>query len=100
MFNDILRETWVSQELLQEGEQKGLKKGLEQGIQQELRRQRETILDIVLERFPKIVHLVKKQIEAIEDPTILQHLIVKMSTFQTAEQVQQYLSDVGKNEEK
>jgi hypothetical protein len=26
MFHDILRETWVSQELLQEGEEKGLKK--------------------------------------------------------------------------
>lgn len=30
VFNDILRETWVFQEIMQEGEEKGLKKGLEE----------------------------------------------------------------------
>ncbi len=104
MFHDILRETWVSQELIQEGEEKGIKKGIEQGIkqatQQELQRQRETIVDIVLERFPKIVHLAQQQVERIDDPSILRHLIIKMSTVQTAEEAKQRLLELGQDSTK
>ncbi len=89
MFNDILRETWVSQELIQEGEEKGLK--------QELQRQRQTILDIVQARYPELLFLAKGQAAFIEDPEILRGLIVKMSTAQTVEEAKQHLLEVGKD---
>ena len=103
MFNDILRETPIYQEVLEEGREEGLEKGRqlgrEEALQQELQRQRQTLLDIVLERFPKIVRSVTKPVEAIEDPAILLGLIVKMSTVQTAEEAQQLLLTVAGDEE-
>ena len=52
MLEDILRETPVYQEVLAEGMEKGLEKGLET--------QRQTLLDIVQERFPAIARLAKQ----------------------------------------
>jgi len=107
VFNDILRETPVYQEVFEEGVEKGLEKGrlqgreeaLQEALQQELQRQRQTLLDIVLERFPKIARLASKLIEAIDDPAILLGLIVKMSTVQTAEEAKQLLFNVAGDEE-
>jgi len=88
VFNDILRETWVFQEIMQEGEEKGLKKGLE-----ELRR---TLLDVVQARFPELSFLARGQIAFVEDLEVLRSLIVKMSTAQSMEEAQQHLLEVGR----
>ncbi len=89
VFNDILRETWVFQEIMQEGEEKGLKKGLE-GL-------RQTLLDVVQARFPELSFLARGQVAFIEDLEVLRGLIVKMSTAQTMEQAQQRLLEVGRD---
>jgi predicted transposase YdaD len=103
MLNDTLRNTRAYQKILNEGREEGLEKGLEQGrqeaLQQELQRQRQAVLDIVLERFPKLTRLVRKHVDAIEDPAILLHLIVKMSTVQTAEEAKELLLTVAGDEE-
>jgi predicted transposase YdaD len=107
VFNDFLRETPVYQEVFEEGLEQGLERGRLQGLQQgheealqqALHQQREALLDIVRERFPKIVRPVSKLIEAIEDPAILLRLIVKMSTVQTAEEAKQLLFDATVDEE-
>ena len=103
VFNDILRETPIYQEVLEEGLEKGIEKGREEALQQarqeKLHEQRQALLNVIMERFPKIVRLVRKQVEAIEDPAILWHLIVKMSTVQTAEEAKQLLFNVAGNEE-
>ena len=88
MFNDILRETWVFQEVMQEGEEKGLKKGLED--------LRQALLDVVQARFPELAFLARGQIAFIEDLEVLRSLIVKMSTAQTIEEAQQRLLEVGR----
>jgi predicted transposase YdaD len=49
MLEDILRDTPVYQEVLAEGMEKGLEQGIERG---KLETQRQTLLDIVQERFP------------------------------------------------
>ena len=95
MFNDILRETPVYQEVFEEG----LEKGRQEALRQELQRQRQMLLDIVRERFPKIVRPVSKLIEAIEDPAVLLRLIVKVSTVQTSEEAKQLLFDATVDEE-
>ncbi len=58
MLEDILRDTPVYQEVLAEGEEKGLEKGREEG---KLEAQRQTLLDVVQERFPAIARLAKQQ---------------------------------------
>lgn len=88
VFNDILRETWVFQEIMQEGEEKGLKKGLDE--------LRQTLLDVVQARFPELVFLARGQVAFIENPEVLRALIVKVSTAHTVEEAQQHLLEVGK----
>jgi predicted transposase YdaD len=87
MLEDILRDTPVYQEVLAEGLEKGLEKGLET--------QRQTLLDIVQERFPAIVRLAKQQADTIEDPEMLRRLIVKISIVKTSKEAEQYLLDPG-----
>ena len=110
MLQDMLRDTWVYQEIgqeflekgLEEGLEKGLEKGFEKGrqeaLQQELRQQREALLDVIRERFPKLVRLAKKQAEAIEDTAILLRLIIKMAKVSTAEEAKQLLLDAAEEE--
>ena len=83
MLDDILRDTLVYQEVLAEGMEKGLEKGLET--------QRQTLLDIVQERFPAIARLAKQQADAIEDPEMLRRLTVKISIVKTSKEAKQYL---------
>ena len=84
MLEDILRETPVYQEVLAEGEEKGREEG-------KLEAQRQTLLDIVQERFPAIARLAKRQADAIEDPEVLRHLTVKISIVKTSQEAEQYL---------
>ena len=72
MFEDLIRDNWVYQEIIQEG----IEKGIEQG---ELLALREAILDIAHERFPEIEALSKMQVELIKTPIALRRLIVNMS---------------------
>jgi predicted transposase YdaD len=83
MIEDFLRDTPVYQEVLAEGMEKGLEKGLEA--------QRQTLLDIVQERFPAIARLAKQQADVIEDPEVLRHLTVKISIVKTSQEAEQYL---------
>ena len=92
MLNDFLRDTPVYQEVLAEGEEKGLEKGLET--------QRQTLLDIVQERFPAIARLAKQQTVTIEDPEVLRRLIVKISIVKTSTEAEQYLLNPGSLENK
>jgi hypothetical protein len=57
------------------------------------------LLDIVINRFPKIMRRAKSKIDVIEDPELLQSLIVKISLAQDAKEVMQLLlSASGDNE--
>ena len=91
MLEDILRDTPVYQEVLAEGLEKGMEKGLEKGLET----QRQTLLDIVQERFPEIASLARRQADTIEDPEILRHLIVKVSIAKTSKEAEQYLLNPG-----
>jgi len=90
MLEDILRDTPVYQEVLAIGEEKGLEKGLEA--------QRQTLLDIVEERFPAIAHVARRQIVAIKDPDVLRHLTVKISVVKTSQEAEQYLLNPASTE--
>jgi flagellar biosynthesis/type III secretory pathway protein FliH len=78
--------------VLAEGEEKGLEKGREEG---KLEAQRQTLLDIVQERFPEIARLAKRQADAIEDPEVLRRLTVKISGVKTSQEAEQYLLNPG-----
>ena len=79
------------QEGLQEGRREGLQEGRQEGLQQAL-------LVILTERFPKLLRLAKKQMAVIEEPEILQLLIVKMSVAQSVEEARKYLLEIDEDE--
>jgi len=110
-MHNILRESPFYQEILQEGREEGRKEGRkegreegrEAGREEERREQiaglRQTVIDIVLERFPKLVRLTRKQVTFIEDPAVLRYLIVKMGIAQTIEEARQHLLKVDEDAE-
>jgi predicted transposase YdaD len=91
MLEDILRETPVYQEVLAKGVEEGLEKGKELGLEKGLEAQRQTLLDIIEERFPAIAHLARRQAEAIKEPDVLRRLTVKISVVKTSQEAEQYL---------
>jgi len=106
---DILEESWAYQEMVKKGLEKGLQQGLERGLEKglkkgrqegELQAQRETLLDIVQARFPELASLTKKQTSITKDPQLLQHLTVKISTVQTANEAEQLLLALSKEQKK
>jgi hypothetical protein len=92
MLKDPLRDTPTYQRFLKEGRE------LER--QQSLERQRQTLLEIVQVRFPKLLHLTKGLATITSDPDVLERLIVKMGTAQTLKEAQEYLMDVDGSERK
>jgi hypothetical protein len=101
----MLEESWAYQEMVQKGLQQGLEKGLEKGLRKgrqegELQAQRETLLDILKARFPELAALAKKQMSNIKDPQLLRTLTVKISTVQTANEAEQLLLALTKDQKK
>ena len=89
MLDDIIRETWFYRDIRKQGLEEGRGEGKQVGLYVAL-------LDIIQDRFPSIVDLAKKQIEAIKDPMVLRLLIVEISAVQSAEKARQYIEELGK----
>jgi predicted transposase YdaD len=98
MFQDILSESWVYQEIAEQGVEKGREQGREEERQQELQRQRQTIIGFVQRRFPEISTLAEQQTAKITDPEMLQTVILKLLDAQTIEEVRQILLNLDKDE--
>jgi|SRR3989442_1680483 len=92
MYRDIIEESWVYQENIQ--------KGVEKERQQDLQRQRQTLLTIVQRRFPEIIDFTKKQTDALEDPELLQNLIVQISLAQNVQEALLALITLDKDDKK
>ncbi len=90
MFQDILSESWVYQELVEQG--------VEKERQQELQRQRQTIVGFVQRRFPEISTLAEQQTAKITDPEVLQTMILKLLDAQMLEEARQILLNLDKDE--
>jgi predicted transposase YdaD len=82
MFQDILRESWMVQEIGEDFFNEGIKKGLEQGLEQErqkeLLRFRQMVRDVAQMRFSELISLAEQQAEKLEDPDALQHLTMQL----------------------
>jgi predicted transposase YdaD len=118
-MDDVLRETPVYQEMTRWAPEEGLREGILEGIREGRREGRQegleegrlegrqegrqeglqqALLVILTERFPKLIRLAKKQMAVIEEPEILQLLIVKMSVAQSPEEAKQYLLEIDEDE--
>lgn len=99
-MHDIIKESPIYQEVLQEGEDRGLQRGIQQGLQRglqqgrqegELIASRKMLLVLVQARSAKMLEQARIQAEQIENQTILEDLITKIALAQTEEEAEHYL---------
>ncbi|HEV7234775.1 MAG TPA: hypothetical protein VGN15_01255 [Ktedonobacteraceae bacterium] len=104
MYQDVLRESWVYQEIGQEYLEKGLEQGLEKGLEQGLEKGRkqgieqalhQTLMIYVETRFPQLIVLAQQQIGFITDVAVLNRIMSTLFALQTSEEVEQYLRTLG-----
>jgi hypothetical protein len=76
---------------MEEGREEGIEKGLETIPQ--------ATVDIVREKFPKVVRLARKQVAVVDDLATLGQLVVKMSLAQTPTEAKQLLLALDEDEE-
>ena len=85
MFQDILRESSVYQEIVEEGR---------------IQEQREMLLKLIQLRFPELEALAKQQSDGITTPEILPSVNFKLLAAQTVEEARQILLSINKSETK
>lgn len=89
MFQDIMKDSWVYQEIVHESEERGQTQGQAKGIQSH----RQAILDIVSKRFPLFNELAFQQVSHMSDLDALRTLIVNISVENSEEAVRKLLMD-------
>ena len=101
MLDDILRDTWVYQEIreegLEEGRQEGRQEGREEEKREELQRQRQLLTITVSIHFPDVLSLAQRCGEAIHEPDELQQLIMNVLTAANVDVARQHLLSVAHN---
>ncbi len=100
MFQDILRESWVYQEIGQEFLEEGLEKGREEERQRRIQGQHEMLASFIQAHFPEILALAKQQTDDIKDPDVLQNVILKLLTVGTVEEAKSILYSIDKSGQK
>ena len=101
MFQDILQESWVYQEVghkfFEQGVEEGLEQGLEKGLEQgTVKGQRQALMDFLQTRFPEVLALAAQQTSNINNPEDLRTVSTKLFAAQTVEEARQILLDVNK----
>ncbi len=96
MLEDILQETPAYKQILRRGEEKGREEGREEG---QLEALRQTVVDVIIERFPQLLRLARKQVAVVDSPTQLRHLVVKISIAQNIEEARRELLAVDEEQE-
>ena len=96
MFQDILSESWVYQEIAEQG----VEKGREEERQRRIHEQREMLVRIFQLHFPGLLAMAKQQADSIEDPEVLSAMNLKLLAAQTIEEARQILLSINKSETK
>ncbi len=93
---DLVKDTPVYREMMRDAREEGLKEGREEGREEGLR---QAAMDIIAERFPRMVRLATGILPTIDNSSVLRSLIVKMSTAQTATEAREHLLAVVEADE-
>lgn len=93
MHQDILRDSWVYQEIGQEF----LEQGREEERKRSIQNQRQVILSFVQAHFPEIAEQAKQQVENIIDPELLQALTTKLVAAQELDEAKKILFEADKH---
>lgn len=94
-FEEIFRDSWFYQDILEKGRQQGFAERFAEGFTQGLEQGMQLgILSIIRARFPDIAELAQQRIEAVHDAQLLWQLITKMALASTAEEARHTLLEL------
>ena len=92
MFQDILRESWVYQEIIEQGR--------EEERQRRIQEHRTILVRFIQLNFPELEALAKQQADGIKDPGVLSSMNIKLLSDQRVEEARQILLSNNKGETK
>ena len=92
MFQDILQESWVYRELVEQGR--------EEERQRRIQEQQDMLIRLVQVRFPELLGLAKQQSSGVMKPGILSSVNLNLATAQTIEEARKLLLNISKDETK
>jgi predicted transposase YdaD len=119
MLGEILRDSWVYREIMDEGRDEGLRQGLQQGIQQGLQQGlqqgiqqglqqgiqqereeflqtlRNLLIGMLQTTFPDLVQLAIRRVSSMKDPAILQNVMLKLLTAKNVEEAKLILTSAS-----
>ncbi len=93
---DVVKDTPVYKEMTQDARKEGIEEGRKQGQVEALE---QTLMDLIAERFPKLVRFARKQLADVDDPALLRLLVLKVSSAQTAEEAREHLITIIESDE-
>jgi predicted transposase/invertase (TIGR01784 family) len=85
MFQDIMKDSWVYQEIVQNSEERGLELGIQS--------HRQAIVDVVRSRFPQLADLAAQYVARLRSLDDLRILTVSIASAQDAEAVRRLLTN-------
>ena len=91
MYQEIFRDSWFYQEILQEGEERGIEKGREEGRE----RFRGAVVQAVKQRFPALEKLASQQTARLTDLDTLNVLLISIIAAQDEEAARAILMDAS-----
>ena len=99
MFQDILQDSWMIQEIREEFFNKGIEKGLEQERQKELQRFRKMVRDVAQMRFSELIPLAEQQAEKLDNPDALQGLTMQLVGAYDMDEARELLLQIDRTDE-
>jgi hypothetical protein len=88
MLEDLdLEKSWAFQEILN----KGVEKGIEEEQQKWLKAQYDALLNVVQMRFPELLVEARKKADQVEDPLVLQDIMLKIVAAQSSQEARNLL---------
>jgi len=95
MLEDLLGESWTYNEILRRGFAKGEKEGLEKGLRKgQVAARREDLLGVVQVRFPDLLAEARECADRVEDPQVLQSMMLKIVIVQNLEEARKLLLEL------
>lgn len=95
MFQDIMKDSWVYQEIVQESEERGEERGMKKGLEKALQDQRQMIVETIQERFPVLEAMARQKVASIADMHALNLLLVNIASTRDVEVVRTLLTEPG-----
>jgi predicted transposase YdaD len=100
MYEDILEDSWVYQEILERGQKQGLELGQKQGLelgkkQGKLEALQQVLIGIIQTRFPEMARQASRQVAQASNREQLQQAVIEVSIAHDASEVARVLSSLS-----